>query len=127
MNPTDLTTAIVGREHERCDALLRGDLHRLGDLLSDRLVFVHANATSDTKASLLAKMATGAIVYRSLVVEDPVVLGLAPGIALLTGRLTADLLVREQPKRVSNLTMSVWALEDEEWRLVAYQPTPIVS
>jgi ketosteroid isomerase-like protein len=125
MSENDLRETILACERARCAALLAGNQDGLAELLSDRLVFVHANATSDTKSSLLAKMAGGSIVYRTLVVDQETVVGLSGGTAILSARLTADLLVRGEPKRVSNLALSVWTREDDRWRLVAYQPTPI--
>ena len=125
MSENELSDTILACEEARCAALLAGDMDRLEQLLSDRLIFVHANATSDTKETLLAKMAGGSIMYRTLVVDRQTVVPLADRAAILSARLTADLLVRGEPKRVSNLTLSVWEREDERWRLVAYQPTPI--
>jgi hypothetical protein len=125
MTQDDLTRTILARERARCDALLAGDVSALSELLSDRLVFVHANASRDTKQTLLEKMGEGAITYRALLVDQEAVLAVGDGAALLSARLTADVLVRQVSKRIRNLTLSAWAHEDGAWRLIAYQPTPI--
>ena len=121
----DIADMVLAQEKLRHSALLAGDMGALSKLLSDRLTFVHANGVTDDKASLLTKMSSGSIKYVALALEQANVILLGTGSALITGRLTADLLVGGTPKRVCNLTLSAWALEDDDWRLFAYQPTPV--
>jgi hypothetical protein len=124
MSPNPITSEILGLEKRRCKALLTNDVALLSELLSDRLVFMHANAAADDKAALLAKMTGGRIVYKSLDVSEETVIGFAD-FALLFSRLRADVLVGDQLRAIDNRTLSVWAREDEGWRLIAYQPTPV--
>lgn len=119
-----LSEVILDCERQRCDALLAADVGALSELLSERLVFAHATATYEDKASLLAKMASGNIVYNTLEISDPQVVDLGDT-ALLVSRLTAAVSVGGQPRSIDNRTLSVWAREDGQWRLVAYQPTAI--
>lgn len=121
---SDLGRTMLQLEHQRCDALLKGDTDALAQLLSERLVFVHANATFDTKASLLQKMAAGTIVYQSLQVAESRVIDQGDT-ALLFSRLTAAVIVSGNPRSIDNYTLSVWAREQGRWRLLAYQPTPV--
>lgn len=120
----DTTSQILAREERRCQALLDADVDVLAELLSERLRFGHANAVYDDKASLLQKMGSGTIDYRSLEVSGQEVIELGDT-ALLVSRLTADVLVGGQPRAIDNWTLSVWTREAGDWRLVAYQPTPI--
>ncbi len=115
---------ILAREEQRCRALLDADIDALGELLSDRLVFAHATARYEDKTSLLQKMGEGNIVYNTLEVTEQRVIELGDS-ALLLSRLTADVSVGGQPRRIDNRTLSVWTREDDCWRLVAYQPTAI--
>lgn len=115
---------VLARETQRCAALLDADMASLAELLSERLVFAHANATYDDKSSLLAKMGSGNIVYRTLEETQQRVIELGDT-ALLVSRLTASVTVGGQPRAIDNWTLSVWTLEAGEWRLVAYQPTAI--
>jgi ketosteroid isomerase-like protein len=115
---------VLAREAQRCAALLAADIESLADLLSERLVFAHANATYEDKSSLLAKMGSGNIVYRTLDVSGQRVIDLGDT-ALLVSRLTASVTVGGQPRAIDNWTLSVWTLEAGRWRLVAYQPTAI--
>ncbi|MBX3529414.1 MAG: nuclear transport factor 2 family protein [Rhizobiaceae bacterium] len=115
---------ILARERARCEALRKADVAALDGLISERLVFMHANAKSDDKKVLLEKMRAGGIVYNSLDLSELNVTDLGDT-ALLHGRLTANVLVNGQPRLIDNQTLSVWAREAGTWRLVAYHPTPI--
>jgi len=115
---------ILALEQRRCGALLAADVEALAPLLSERLVFMHANALPDDRASLLEKMRGGRIVYRTLSVSEEMVVDLGE-VALLHARLSAAVEVAGQPRRIENRTLSVWAREEGTWRLLAYQPTPI--
>ena len=117
-------TQILAREQRRCAALLAADAEALAELLSDRLVFAHATAKYEDKQTLLAKMASGNIVYNTLEVTETQVVDLGET-ALLVSRLTASVTVAGQPRQIDNMTLSVWARESGQWRLVAYQPTAI--
>ncbi len=121
---TDTTSQVLAKEKQRCEALLGSDIDALSALLSDRLVFAHANATYEDKASLLKKMGSGTIVYKKLDVSEQKVVDLGET-ALLISRLTADVMVGGQPRAIDNWTLSVWTREGEDWRLIAYQPTGI--
>ena len=125
MNSDALSRTILAREAERGAALVAGDLAALGELLSSRLTFAHANATVDTRESLLSKLEGGSIAYTELSLDDALVIPAGSDAAVLTAQLTADLIVRGQPKTVRNLVLLVWVQEADVWRLLAYQPTPI--
>ncbi len=119
-----ITETILEREQKRCDALLKGDVDALAGLLSERLLFAHANATFEDKVSLLKKMEAGTIVYKTLSVTEAQVIDLGET-ALLSSRLTASVTVGGNPRAIDNYTLSVWTLEQDSWRLIAYQPTAI--
>ncbi len=121
---SNLEAQILEREAQRGKALLAADIEALDSLLSERLVFAHATAKYEDKASLLQKMGAGTIVYKTLDVTQQQVIDLGDS-ALLISRLTADVLVGGQPRSIDNMTLSVWTREDGDWRLVAYQPTAI--
>jgi len=121
---TDINKEILAREEQRCAALRAGDAKALEGLLSERLRFAHATALYDDKPTLLSKMESGNIVYKSLSVTEPEVIDLGDT-ALLISRLTADVLVGGNPRAIDNRTLSVWVKESGTWRLIAYQPTPI--
>lgn len=115
---------ILAMERRRCDALLSADVAALDGLLSDRLVFAHATAKYEDKQTLLEKMEMGNIVYKTLEITEPRVVDLGDT-ALLVSRLTADVTVGGQPRKIDNMTLLVWGKEAGQWRMIAYQPTAI--
>lgn len=115
---------LLSLEDKRCSALLHADLPALERLLSERLVFTHANARSDSKREFLEKMRSGQIVYAQIATSESRVIALNDSVIIFS-RFIADIMVAGSPKRVDNRTLSVWACEDGEFRLVAYQPTPV--
>ena len=115
---------LLSLEQKRCEALLAADIPALDKLLSQRLVFTHANALSDTKETFLEKIRQGRIVYVRLKVTESRVIELNES-AILLCRMTAELLVAGVPKQIDNQTLSVWAIEYGQFNLVAYQPTPV--
>jgi len=111
-------------EDERYDAMLAGAADTLDRLLSDRLVYTHSTGGRDTKASYLAKMREGAIIYESIEhpVEDVIVTGTT---AVVIGGMNARLQLGGQPRELHNTITAVWVEEDGTWRLIAFQGTPV--
>ena len=115
---------LLTAEKLRCEALRAGDMETLSGLLSERLTFMHANAVCDDKQTILTKMGSGNIVYKSLEVDEVEITDLGTA-AILRSRLIADVIVGGVNKRLVNRTMAVWTDEDGTWRMLAYQPTPV--
>lgn len=123
----DLASAVLAAEQRRCAAMIANDSAALDDLLDEGLQFHHATGAVDDKAAFLAKMAAGRIVYAGIAWSEQRVMPLAPGAALLTGRMTTDVRVEGAEKRLNNRVMSVWRNSADTWRLLAFQSTPIAG
>ena len=123
----ELTQSILASERRRCDAMIAGDLAALDASLAAELQFHHATGAVDDKAAFLAKMAAGRIVYAGLAWTEERVSALGPDSALLTGRMTTDVRVEGVEKRLNNRVMTVWTQQTGDWRLLAFQSTPIAG
>lgn len=123
----DLTQTILAAERRRCDAMIAGDAAALDAALAPALQFHHATGAVDDKSAFLAKMAAGRIVYAALAWSEERVTALGPDSALLTGRMTTDVRVEGTEKRLNNRVMTVWTRADGDWRLLAFQSTPIAG
>jgi hypothetical protein len=44
---------------------------------------------------------------------------------LVAGRITIDILIDGQPKLLQSRFLNVWVEEAGEWRMIAWQSTPI--
>jgi hypothetical protein len=122
-----LAAAIRAAEQRRCAAMLANDGEALAALLDERLQFHHATGAVDDRAAYLAKIAGGRIRYAGIAWEEERVTALAPDVAMLTGRMVTDVSVEGVAKRLLNRVMTVWTKDGENWRLVAFQSTPLAA
>jgi hypothetical protein len=123
----DLKAAVLAAEKRRCAAMLANDAKALAELLDRRLQFVHATGAVDDREAYLAKIAAGRIDYLDIAWSEEAVTPLTTDAALLTGRMTTDVSVEGVGKRLSNRVITVWNESDGEWRLIAFQSTPIAG
>ena len=123
----DLAAAVRAAEQQRCAAMLANDAAALDAILDPRLQFAHATGAVDDKSAYLAKMGGGRIVYVNIDWSEEVITELAPGIALLTGRMATDVKVEGVAKELRNRVTSVWGETDGGWRLIAFQSTPMTE
>ena len=119
--------AVLAAERARCEAMLENDGKVLEAILDPRLHFSHATGAVDDKAAYLAKMATGRITYVSIDWSEDRVTPLAENAALLTGRMTSVVSVEGGQKRLDNRVMSAWTNDQGQWRVVAFQSTPLAT
>ena len=123
----DIESGVLAAEKRRCDAMLANDSAALDALLDPRLHFSHATGAVDDKPALLAKIAAGRIRYVGIAWSEDKVIELAPDAALLTGRMTTDVRVEGVDKRLDNQVITVWGKTGGDWRLVAFQSTPLAA
>jgi hypothetical protein len=123
----DISAAVCTAEQKRCAAMLANDAAGLEALLDPRLQFHHATGAVDDKAAYLAKVAGGRIEYIAIRWHEELVTPLGAAAALLTGRMTTDVRVEGIEKRLDNRVMTAWSRDGDDWRLVAFQSTPIAG
>lgn len=85
---------------------------------------MHSSGEADTLESYLAKLRDGFYDYRS--VEHPVERVVVNGeVAMVFGRMRADITAGGVEKRLDNRSLSVWVREESGWLFFAYHPTPV--
>ncbi|HTE73056.1 MAG TPA: nuclear transport factor 2 family protein [Actinomycetes bacterium] len=120
----DVVAEVLAAEDRRYAALLGPDLPTLERLFHDRLSYAHSSGVRDTKAEYLAKIESGYYDYTRS--EHPVErVDVVGDTAVVSGRMTADLLVQGQPKSLDVLALAVWTRDTGDWQLLAYASTPI--
>jgi ketosteroid isomerase-like protein len=119
-----LAERIAALEDDRYQAMIAGDIERLSRLLSDRLTYTHSTALTESKAEYLASVAKGVFRYRDIKISERVIRD-ASGAALVTGRITIDVLIDGQPKLLQSRFLNVWIEEAGGWRMIAWQSTPL--
>jgi Domain of unknown function (DUF4440) len=110
----------------RYEAMLAGNIAVLDELCSDDLIYNHLKADHDDKASYLHKVGTRHFTYLEITHPADRIL-VVDGAALVTGRMTAKVLVSGTVVHVDNRYLAVWVRENGAWKFVAYQPTPIIN
>ena len=112
-------------EARRYAAMASGDIGALEALLSERLVYAHSNATTDSKASYLDTLRDGSLRYLSVDFTTEQVLEAGPGAAAALGRMSARVFRYGAEREIASLTLALWTKEGDAWRLLAYQPTSL--
>ena len=124
MTADDVATQISALEDQRYQALADADLATLGELLSPDLVYLHSDASSDTRQSYLDKLASKALDYG--VMEHPVSSIVVHGdCALVFHDMRGEVQVNGATRVLNSRALAVWTREDGAWRLLAFQPTRI--
>lgn len=123
----DIAAAIRAAEQKRCAAMLANDTEALEALLDPRLQFHHATGAVDGKEAYLAKLGSGRIEYVAIRWDEELVTPLGTHATLLTGRMTTDVRVEGVEKRLNNRVTTAWTSDGGDWRLVAFQSTPIAG
>lgn len=119
--------AVLASERLRCAAMLASDLAALDALLDPGLYFSHATGTVDDKVAYMAKMAAGRIRYIAIDWTDARVIPLGENAALLTGRMTSIVSVECVHKSLDNRVISAWTKARGDWRMAAFQSTPLTG
>jgi hypothetical protein len=123
--PVETTIEIItALENERFDAMLAADIPTLERLFHERMGYGHSNAARETRSSLLDKIASGALDYRRI--EHPIAEVIVDGdTAVVVGEMHATVVLPETTLELAGSTISVWSRSNDEWRLLAFQPTPL--
>ena len=130
MNQHNFHQAVLEADAGRRQALLDASAETLAPYLHDDFVQIHATGVLDSRASLLAKVAGGALVYQSIEVPQSVVHLLADGVALQVSEVLQTVVIAGAPKLVHVRVAAVWLQVEGAWRLRSYQgstmaaPTP---
>lgn len=111
-------------EAQRYEAIAAGDFDRFAELAHPDLIYTHSNGLVDSLDSYLSKCREGYYVYHYI--EHPIdeirILG---DVALVLGEMNASITSGGTLKTLRNKCLAVWAKSNGQWKLSAYQPTPI--
>ena len=117
---------IKALEDRRYRAMLAGDTVVLDELCSDDLIYTHSKADFDDKPSYMHKVGSRYFTYLEITHPADRIL-VIDSAALVTGRMTAKVLVASTIVHVDNRYLAVWVRERGAWKFIAYQPTPIIN
>jgi len=121
---SDTTNIVQALEKERFEAIVDGRWEDFASICHPELRYTHATGVVDSRSTYLHKLYGGHYDYRYIdhTVEHTFAQG---GIVLLWGTMTAELRAGALSKTINNRILAVWVLHDNQWLLLAQQPTPI--
>ena len=118
----DVAGQIRALEDRRYEAVTAGDVAALDELFAADLVYTHSDASADSKQSYLEKLANGHFKYgpishpeHSIVVHGDC--------ALVFGDMRGEVQIAGSVRVLNSRSLAVWAREDGNWVLLAFQPT----
>jgi ketosteroid isomerase-like protein len=116
--------AVLAADKARAAAILAKQFDALSAYLSEQLLYVHSSSTQETKSEYLDRLRTAFYDYSALEKGD-VTARVHGDTVLLTGRVLIKVAVKGVPKEINASYLSVWGQEAGEWRMVAWQSTPV--
>lgn len=111
-------------EDRRYQAMIAKDLAVLGTFLGDTLVYTHSSASVDDKASYIEGIRTEKFVYKKAERSGERI-DVYGEVAVCTGEVNLDLVVRGTPKKLHSRYLNVWNRGISGWQMVAWQSTPV--
>ena len=122
MNESEVITQIEALEARRLAATMAGNAAELAVLLGDDMRYVHSSGTDETKAELLAKLASGHYVYKALEPghRDFRVFG---DVVLVNGNIRIEVVSGGKDKLLQCRYLQAWAKRGGTWQMVAWQST----
>ncbi|NIL91631.1 hypothetical protein RhoFasSB10_03979 [Rhodococcus fascians] len=110
-------------ENKRYAAIVDGDLDAFVSCCHPNLVYTHSDGSRDTIDSYLNKVTSGFYVYHRIdhPTDDILVSG---DTAIVVGEMNASITANGKEKELVNNSIAVWVKENDQWLLLAYQPTP---
>ena len=116
--------AIRQCSQRRFEAMIRGDLTALDELLADHLTYTHASGRLDFKAPLLKDIASGRNQYESITAEE-VCVRVYHAVGILTGTVQMRAKIQGNPRNHRLRFTEVYHKADARWQLVAWQSTVV--
>jgi ketosteroid isomerase-like protein len=119
--------AVRKLEAQRAEAMLKGDVASLGQILGDDLTYLHGSGVLDTKESLLASISSGKMKYLAFD-ESDLKVRVYGGAAVLTGKVAVKAKRGDEHLDLKLGLTGVYAKgADGSWKLVAWQTTRLGS
>jgi hypothetical protein len=121
LRATTVEEEVKAADTARVLCTLRSDTDRLSRLLSDSLIYGHADGRVQTKEVLLAAVRTNRIKYEAYDYQETKITKVTDDVAIMTGHAQLKASMGAEHVAFALRFLSVWRKEDGVWRLFAYQ------
>lgn len=116
-----LETQVRAADAARVLATIQADVAKLDPLLSNALIYGHADGRVQDKSDYLQAVAAKRLRYEAYDYEELKVTPLSVDIATMTGRVRLRVSLDGKSASMRIRFLAVWRREDDAWRLFAYQ------
>lgn len=124
MNDKAIFDAITERDNARLRATLNGDIDTVATIIGSSLRYVHGSGTDEDRTAYLKKLRDGFYQYEILESKKRDFRRFGETV-LVHGDLKIKVHVNGTVKEFDNRYLQVWASEDGEWKMVAWESTPM--
>lgn len=124
MNDKALFDSIAARDNARLQATLDGDIDKVANIIGSSLRYVHGSGADEDRTTYLQKLRDGYYRYEVLKSKRRDFRRFGETV-LVHGDLRIKVNVNGTVKEFDNRYLQVWANEGEEWRMVAWESTPM--
>jgi ketosteroid isomerase-like protein len=111
-------------ERQRFRAMEQVDVPTLNRILSNDLVYTHANGLQHTKAELIGVLGSGDFKYESITTGDTRV-HIYNETAVVTGRATMKIKRAGEEQTFKLCYLDVYVKQDGRWQMVAWQSSRV--
>jgi uncharacterized protein (TIGR02246 family) len=108
----------------RREAMIRDDADKLSEMFADDMMWIHATARVDTKASLLESIRSGKTKYLAIDVSDET-LRVINDLAFLSGVAVMKAEIGGNVRDIENRYTIVWQQASGKWQVVNWQSTSV--
>jgi len=112
-------------ETQRFRAMERVDVATLNRILSDDLIYTHANGLQQTKAELIGVLGSGDMKYESITLGDDIRVRIYNQTAVVTGRASIKIKARGEEQTFKLCYLDVYVKQDSRWQMVAWQSSRV--
>lgn len=127
MSATELASSRIEElESSRIDAMRSSNAQRLSELFDEDCVYIHGNASVDTGNSYLQKIENRTYIYDEIVVHDRSI-STTEYVAIVQYRFSAQVIASGVSAATHSRGMAVWTRRQDDWRLLAFQATPLAN
>jgi ketosteroid isomerase-like protein len=121
LRAADAIAEVQRADAARVKATIAGDAERLGELLTEDLLYGHNDGRVQTKAEFINAVTGNQIKYEAFDYEDTKLVETAPHVVTMTGRVHLKVSRGSTRVEFGIRFLAVWREDNGKWRLHAYQ------
>jgi ketosteroid isomerase-like protein len=113
-------------EAQRFHAMEKADVEALDRILSDDLVYTHANGLRQTKFDVIGTLGSSDMKYESIAPYD-IRVRIYNDTAIVTGRATIKIKARGEEESFEICYLDVYVKQEGRWQMAAWQSSRIAT